>query len=112
MKWTNHARLDTYGVTLVGWPAGVPMQNPSTLSVAQNTQLLAALNDGTLYFVRTGEAQDSDMAVMPALVSTDESQDPEDHTIFEDSVDISWAYGEQGESPIVSTTFVDKIRRC
>ncbi|KAF7796605.1 hypothetical protein EIP86_007787 [Pleurotus ostreatoroseus] len=55
MKWTNHARLDQYGVRLVGWPAGVPAANPSTLSTAQNRALLDALGRGELRFVPLAE---------------------------------------------------------
>ncbi|OCH94355.1 hypothetical protein OBBRIDRAFT_140424 [Obba rivulosa] len=98
MKWTNHARLDTFGVTLVGWPTGVPMQNPSTLSVAQNTQVLEGLNNGTMYFMRLGETPVHDMPATPAPGSADYSQVHEDPGAFDDSADISWAYQEQGES--------------
>ena len=50
MKWTNPERLDTYGVRLVGWPKGVPAQNPSTLKSGQNRVLLEALQNGTMRF--------------------------------------------------------------
>ncbi|KIM39822.1 hypothetical protein M413DRAFT_37741, partial [Hebeloma cylindrosporum] len=50
MKWTNPERLDVYGVRLVGWPEGVPAQNPSTLKVNQNKLLLDAIQNGTLKF--------------------------------------------------------------
>lgn len=51
MRWKNQSNLETYGVRLVGWPVDIPMQNPSTLSAAQNTQILNALNDGTMQFL-------------------------------------------------------------
>ena len=51
MRWKNQGNLETYGVRLVGWPADIPMQNPSTLSAAQNTQILNALNEGTMQFL-------------------------------------------------------------
>lgn len=54
MKWTDHSKLSTYGVRLVGWPDSVPMRNPSTLSVAQNTLVRQALDAGTMYFERMG----------------------------------------------------------
>lgn len=50
MRWTNHNRLSAYGVTLHGWPTDIPAQNPSSLKVGQNKQLLQLLKDGTLYF--------------------------------------------------------------
>jgi len=52
MKWTNHGNLNVYGVRLEGWPAGIPMQNPSTLSTNQNRELRDALASGTLRFCR------------------------------------------------------------
>lgn len=51
MRWKNQDNLETYGVRLVGWPVNIPMQNPSTLSTAQNTQILNALNEGTMRFL-------------------------------------------------------------
>ncbi|KAJ7285006.1 hypothetical protein C8J57DRAFT_1290126 [Mycena rebaudengoi] len=53
MKWTNPALLATYGVCLVGWPSDIPAQNPSSLKSHQNKQLLDALENGTMHFVRT-----------------------------------------------------------
>ncbi|KAI0033068.1 hypothetical protein K488DRAFT_48462 [Vararia minispora EC-137] len=52
MKWTNHANLNAYGVRVEGWPVGVPLQNPSTLSVVHNTAVKAALDAGSLRFCR------------------------------------------------------------
>lgn len=54
MKWSNHSRLDSYGVTLSGWPADIPKQNPSTLSVSQMKILLDVLEDGRMHFVKEG----------------------------------------------------------
>jgi hypothetical protein len=54
MRWKNQGTLETYGVRLVGWPVDIPMQNPSTLSAAQNTQILNALNEGTMQFLPIG----------------------------------------------------------
>ena len=59
MKWTNHSKLSTYGVQLRGWPASVPSQNPSTLTVAQNKLLLDLLRERHIYFVRTTSTQGS-----------------------------------------------------
>jgi hypothetical protein len=56
MKWTNHDNLSTYNVRIEGWPLDVPLQNPSTLSVAHNTAVKAALDSGTLRFCRLGSA--------------------------------------------------------
>jgi hypothetical protein len=53
MKWTQHSRLDIYGVCLVGWPEDIPTQNPSTLKAHQNKRLLDLFKSGTLKFVRT-----------------------------------------------------------
>jgi len=54
MRWKNQGNLETYGVRLVGWPVDIPMQNPSTLSAAQNTRILNALNEGTMQFLPIG----------------------------------------------------------
>jgi hypothetical protein len=54
MRWKNQGNLETYGVRLVGWPANIPMQNPSTLSAAQNRQILNALNEETMKFLPIG----------------------------------------------------------
>ncbi|KAJ7650233.1 hypothetical protein FB45DRAFT_819398 [Roridomyces roridus] len=53
MKWTNPGLLSTYGVCLVGWPPTIPAQNPSSLKANQNKELLDALENGTMHFVRT-----------------------------------------------------------
>jgi len=58
MRWKNQGNLETYGVRLVGWPVNIPMQNPSTLSAAQNTQILNALNGGTMQFLPIGSFGD------------------------------------------------------
>lgn len=52
MKWTNHERLFTYGVYLVGWPSDIPVKNPSSLKTDQNKRLLELLNNGTLKFMK------------------------------------------------------------
>lgn len=58
MRWKNQGNLETYGVQLVGWPIDIPMQNPSTLSAAQNTQILNALNEDTMRFLPIGSLGD------------------------------------------------------
>ncbi len=50
MKWTNPERLDTYGVRLVGWPEGVPAQNPSMLKSSQNKVVHEAMLSGSMRF--------------------------------------------------------------
>ncbi|KAJ6531817.1 hypothetical protein B0H19DRAFT_1188711 [Mycena capillaripes] len=52
MKWTNPALLSIYGVSLVGWPSTIPVQNPSSLKSNQNKELLEALESGTMHFMR------------------------------------------------------------
>ncbi|KAG5352885.1 hypothetical protein C0989_012275 [Termitomyces sp. Mn162] len=52
MKWTNHERLDVYGVRLVGWPSDIPVANPSSLKVSQNKIILDCLENGVLRFER------------------------------------------------------------
>lgn len=71
MRWKNQGNLETYGVRLVGWPADIPMQNPSTLSAAQNTQILNALNEGTMQFLPMGSFGD-----MPSQTESIHVPDP------------------------------------
>lgn len=71
MRWKNQSTLENYGVRLVGWPVDVPMQNPSTLSVAQNTQILNALNEGTMQFLPIRSFGD-----IPPQVESTHSPDP------------------------------------
>ncbi|KAG6812956.1 hypothetical protein H0H92_015075 [Tricholoma furcatifolium] len=66
MKWTNNERLDVYGVRLVGWPAGIPAANPSSLKATQNKKLLECLENGTLRFEKI-------------LGPSEEPPPPEDH---------------------------------
>jgi len=92
MKWTNPERLDTYGVRLVGWPADIPFQNPSTLKVHQNKTLLEGFQKGDLKFERILPKDDEDS-------SADEEKDELDD-------DFSWAYDANAvpSSPIASTS--------
>ena len=76
MKWSDHLKLSTYGVRLVGWPSGVPMQNPSTMSVAQNRLIREALDRGTMYFERLSTGFMKDSATEPqANVSNGRTQE-------------------------------------
>ena len=81
MKWSNPERLDVYGVRLVGWPEGIPAQNPSSLKAGQNKALLEALQSGSMRFERS---DDPTRLRPPAQVS-----DPNEEDAAED---FSWAY--------------------
>lgn len=93
MKWTNHSKLDAYGVRLVGWPDNVPVQNPSTLSVAQNKRLLEMLGAGEVSFERLDGVQ-SMQSLQGASV---QSPRPDEEAMFEDTIDFSWTC-EPGEN--------------
>ena len=88
MKWTNPERLDVYGVRLVGWPEGVPAQNPSTLKVNQNKLLLEAIQNGTLKFEK-----------MNNVGTGGGSQDPSKLGSSEVNEDFSWAYDADARPP-------------
>ncbi|CAL1716215.1 unnamed protein product [Somion occarium] len=85
MKWSNHSKLSTYGIRIEGWPAHIPHQNPSSLSASQNRQILNALTNGTLRFVRlatlhTPEPGPESGAMLPITANLDAPDD------------FSWAY--------------------
>lgn len=82
MKWSNPERLDVYGVRLVGWPAGVPANNPSTLRANQNKQLLEAFQSGVAHFERLPNSIHP-----PPIPKVEPQNDPS-----EDLDDFSWAY--------------------
>ncbi|KAI0671746.1 hypothetical protein C8Q78DRAFT_1030674 [Trametes maxima] len=86
MKWTNHSKLHAYGVRLVGWPANVPLQNPSTLSTTQNKLLLEMLGSGRISFSRLDGTQPPNEA--PPKGS--QLLQGDDEAMFEDSIDYSW----------------------
>lgn len=90
MKWTNPERLDTYGVRLVGWPPDIPPQNPSTLKVNQNKQLLEAFKSGAARFER-----------LPVSLQSLPAPAPEVEVDPADNDDFSWAY-DPDASPKVS----------
>lgn len=102
MKWTNHSKLNVYGVRIVGWPENIPSQNPSTLSVAQNKTLLEMLNAGKIYFERL------DGSRTPNNLQDRHSQSPrrDEEAMFEDSIDYSWTVEGDGNS-LVPTVRVD-----
>ncbi|KAI0649105.1 hypothetical protein C8Q79DRAFT_948831 [Trametes meyenii] len=85
MKWTNHSKLHAYGVRLVGWPANVPLQNPSTLSTSQNKLLLEMLGSGRITFIRLDGAQ----PLNEGHLKGSQPLQGEDEAMFEDSIDYS-----------------------
>ncbi|KAI9060657.1 hypothetical protein FKP32DRAFT_1577784 [Trametes sanguinea] len=101
MKWTNHSKLDVYGVRIVGWPDHIPMRNPSSLSVAQNQLLLEMLSSGRIRFERL------DIGQVPGDIHPAEASSPhqDEEAMFEDSIDYSWAisgYADHASHPVVS----------
>lgn len=92
MKWTHHSRLDIYGVSLVGWPPNIPAQNPSSLKLDQNKELLQLLKNGTMRFVKTlGLPGEEALASIPSsgvATSADEELDS-----------LSWAIYDEDDLP-------------
>ena len=86
MKWTNPERLDAYGVRLIGWPEGVPAQNPSTFKVSQNKVLLEALQNGSMRFEK----------ITPATPRQEEASKADEDDPHED---FSWAYDADASPP-------------
>jgi len=89
MRWKNQGNLETYGVRLVGWPVDIPMQNPSTLSAAQNTQILNALNEGTMQFLPMGSFGDfpsrtESMHVSDSAGLEETASDMDDYVKYDD----------------------------
>ena len=85
MKWTNHSKLDSYGVKMVGWPENVPRQNPSTLSVAQNKLLLDLLSEGKMSFSRIESTQPPE-----PTMGVEELPVGDEDAMFEDSINYTW----------------------
>lgn len=106
MRWKNQGNLETYGVRLVGWPATIPMQNPSTLSAAQNSQILNALNEGTMQFLPIGSFGNLSPPVkstsIPDTSSLEETASEMDDYVKYDDLPISGPSG--GDAPGSSTT--------
>lgn len=88
MKWTNPERLDTYGVRLLGWPEGVPAQNPSSLKSGQNKLLLEALKNGTMRFEKLSYGPSAQV-----------SRKLEKEGEIGDNEDFSWAYDADATPP-------------
>ena len=89
MRWKNQGNLEAYGVRLVGWPVDIPMQNPSTLSAAQNAQVLNALNEGTMQFLPMGSFGDlpsqAESTDVPDPTGLEEpGSDMDDYVIYDD----------------------------
>ncbi|TBU48852.1 hypothetical protein BD309DRAFT_986978 [Dichomitus squalens] len=106
MKWTNHSKLSAYGVRLDGWPDGVPAQNPSTLSVAQNKLLLDLLHEGKLYFSRL------EGRPIPDINGGEDEKlsDRDEDAMFEDSIDYTWGSGEAKGNSSESLFMVSSLR--
>ncbi|KAF5382172.1 hypothetical protein D9615_004403 [Tricholomella constricta] len=98
MKWTNPERLDVYGVRLVGWPASIPAQNPSTLKAGQNKTLLECLENGTMRFEKL--FPDPGTADYTENYNLDEGRMPNE---TEDDDDFSWAYDADAGEPSLNT---------
>ncbi len=97
MKWTNHSKLDSYGVKLEGWPDHVPRQNPSTLSVSQNKILLDLLSEGKMFFSHIEGTQP-----LEAAMSAEENPIRDEDAMFADSIDFSWVSEQsQGDTGFV-----------
>jgi hypothetical protein len=90
MKWTNPERLDAYGVRLIGWPEGVPAQNPSSFKVSQNKILLEALQNGSMRFERINP--------IPPMQEEAEASKPEEECP-DPHEDFSWAYDADASPP-------------
>ncbi|KZT00803.1 uncharacterized protein LAESUDRAFT_816334 [Laetiporus sulphureus 93-53] len=98
MKWKDHSKLDVYGIRLVGWPTDVPMENPSSLSVAQNKVVLHALNSGTMHFVRiTDNCSES-------VISS-----PRQEAIVDDMLDFSWVCNDPEESTSIEPGSLTRV---
>ena len=97
MKWTNQERLHAYGVRLVGWPADIPLQNPSILKATQNTALLEALRQGSMRFERLN------------WPPGEHSETTNDTTADED---ISWACNDAGEVCTAFSAIRGLLTRC
>lgn len=133
MKWTNHSKLEVYGIRLEGWPSSVPMQNPSSLSVAQNLEVLDALRSGKMRFIsirpklsstgeglvdqkdRPVEGREQELQRVPMTTGLDseiaepntEPHDKEDDGIFDDAVDFDW--GREDVVGSMGTALYDEV---
>ena len=90
MKWTNPERLDAYGVRLIGWPEGVPAQNPSTFKVSQNKLLLEALQNGTMRFEK----------IIPTTTTPRQEEEASKADEDDPQEDFSWAYDADASPPL------------
>ncbi|KAI0690165.1 hypothetical protein BC835DRAFT_1417985 [Cytidiella melzeri] len=97
MKWSNHDKLDVYGIRLEGWPPGVPKQNPSTLSTTQNRAILESLNSGRMTFVPINPLRNTPGPIDSSGIEDANSRTQDERDIFEDAVDFSAGLGEEVE---------------
>ena len=102
MKWTNHSKLDAYGVKLVGYPESIPLANPSSLSASQNRLLLDLFASGKTHFARIDGAPVAHTSVDEPSLQKDED------AIFEASIDYSWASTDHASGHTVPS--VSKLR--
>lgn len=90
MKWTDHSKLEAaYGIRVIGWPSSVPLQNPSSLSVTQNRQVLEELRNGSMRFEHVAQTSSS----QPGTSSSDAASG----VAVDENMDISWAYQDPDE---------------
>jgi hypothetical protein len=101
MKWTNHERLDIYGIHLTGWPEGIPAQNPSTLKLSQNKQLLEGFQSGAIKF----ERHPANIHALPDSGISSEEQ----FQVEED--DLSWALDTDATAPGTVGCSVETLER-
>ena len=90
-----------YGVRLVGWPPSIPAQNPSSLKLPQNKQLLECLQNGTMRFEKSLITQD-DLGGS----SADLKNDLEEAEVIDD---FSWAYDADGGGPLVGFSSLHSV---
>jgi hypothetical protein len=105
MKWTNPERLDVYGVRLVGWPPSIPAQNPSSMKLSQNKQLLECLQNGTMRFEKSimtpGSTDDLGSSSIGVANNLEEAEVTDD---------FSWAYDADGGGPSVGSPSPHYVR--
>jgi hypothetical protein len=97
MKWTNPERLDAYGVRLIGWPEGVPAQNPSNFKASQNKVLLEALQNGSMRFEK----------IIPVTIREEEASKADEDDPHED---FSWAYDADVSPPSAHVEYPTTLR--
>ena len=101
MKWTNHEKLNAYGVRIEGWPPHIPQRNPSSLSASQNQEILDCVQNGVIRFPRLVEATPVIEGYQgPSMNYTLPESPP---TVAPVADDFSWAYKSHGTVGDVSS---------